>query len=265
MPCSFPKLFITDLDGTALGGGFQPYARLPDFFSDFLDRLDARGCRWAINTTWDVEGQSQLVFASSVKSRPAFLVGEFGLRLATLNGETPEFVQPYTQNNEDVLADIRQQKLWPLGQALCSRFNAEKVMFYGHLLSFFPTADEAESVGHFLAENPEITDGLILMRNPDQGHFSAYPSFLKKGHGLGEILRLADIAPGNVVVAGDELMDVSMMRPELAQYAVCPNNANSAVKEHVLAMDGVVGEHSCGKGVCDAFAALSKRHGWDFE
>ena len=33
----FPKLFVTDLDGTALGGGYEPYAKFPDHFSKFLD------------------------------------------------------------------------------------------------------------------------------------------------------------------------------------------------------------------------------------
>ena len=32
----FPKLFVTDLDDTALGGGYVPYARFPDPFSEFL-------------------------------------------------------------------------------------------------------------------------------------------------------------------------------------------------------------------------------------
>ena len=39
------KLFITDLDGTALGGDFEQYARFPDSFSKFLDKLTDVGWR----------------------------------------------------------------------------------------------------------------------------------------------------------------------------------------------------------------------------
>ena len=76
----FPLLFVTDLDNTALRAGFQPYARFPDPFAEFLDALAARGCRWAINTTWSVHGQWQLVQSSAVRSRPEFLIAEYGLR-----------------------------------------------------------------------------------------------------------------------------------------------------------------------------------------
>jgi len=44
------KLFVFDLDGTALGG-HVPYDQFPKPFADFLDDLARRGCRWATNTT----------------------------------------------------------------------------------------------------------------------------------------------------------------------------------------------------------------------
>ena len=50
------RLFVTDLDGTALGG-YEPYDRLPEKFCALLDRLVDDGWEWALNTTWDPEGQ----------------------------------------------------------------------------------------------------------------------------------------------------------------------------------------------------------------
>jgi len=107
------RLFIFDLDGTALGG-YQPYVRIPDGFSAFLDDLDANGCRWAINTTWDPHGQWELVRQSAVKSRPLFYAGEFGRVLA---GDGPDDALPardYCDANAERLQDVRQRAMMPL-------------------------------------------------------------------------------------------------------------------------------------------------------
>ena len=91
-----PKLFVTDLDGTALGGEYRTYRRLPDPFCVFLDRLVERGCRWTINSGWKTDLQWQLVLNSVVKSRPAFLMGSAGMQLEQVTQLDPVPVQPYS-------------------------------------------------------------------------------------------------------------------------------------------------------------------------
>jgi hydroxymethylpyrimidine pyrophosphatase-like HAD family hydrolase len=86
--------------------------------------------------------------------------------------------------------------------------------------------------------------------------------FMNKGLALAESLKLLGISPDDVVVAGDETTDIAMMRPELARFAVCPENSAEAVKRHVLSMGGTVGVGHSSKGVMDAFAKLAESFGF---
>ena len=77
------RLFVFDFDGTALGG-HVPYEKFPGPFVDFLNSLDARGIKWATNTTWSPDGQYKVMAHSGVRSSPAFLSGQTGRLLATV-------------------------------------------------------------------------------------------------------------------------------------------------------------------------------------
>lgn len=259
----FPELFVIDLDGTALGGGYLPYARLPDPFSVLLDGLAAKGCRWAVNTTWDVNGQWQLIQGSSVKSRPSFLIAEFGLRVANLGEDGPEYVQPYTSEMERKLIPVQQEALLPLLHALLDRFSPTKVQYYGHLLSFTVADDASDELARYVRDldvgNGSLTHSL---RN---GTLSCTPAMLNKGLGLAEVLRLTGIQADRVLIAGDGAADIAMMQPGLAGCAVCPENAESEVKEHVLSLGGEIGKGPGSRGTIDAFAKLAKKHQWDAE
>jgi hypothetical protein len=226
------KLFITDLDGTALGGDYEQYARFPDLFSEFLDSLVAQGYSWGINTTWDVGGQWDLVNISSVKSKPDYLMAEFGLRMASVKSGKPEFIQPYTSNMEDKLKKIRHRKLNPIIHELSGKFDAARLMFYGHLLSFE------------LAKQ----DNMV----------SARPAFMNKAEPFAEI----NLAPEQIIVAGDEVTDLAMMQPEVAAHYICPANAAPEVKKHVEKHNGEIGTLPYGAGVVEAFDKLSKRYNW---
>lgn len=252
----FPKLFVTDLDGTALGGGYKPYARFPDHFSEFLDYLHDNGCQWAINTTWDVSGQWDLVELSSVKSKPVFFMAEFGLRLATYTEKGPKMVQPYVNEMEKQLRDVQDTSMYPLVNDICSKFKPEIMHFYGHLFSFNVIAEERDEFNAYIATNyPDSSD---LNINAGDGRLGVYPKFMHKGMALKEALKLLSINSEEVVIAGDETADIPMMQPHLAQFAVCPNNAPEKVKEHVLKMNGEVGIGHSSHGVIDAFQKLFK-------
>jgi hydroxymethylpyrimidine pyrophosphatase-like HAD family hydrolase len=250
----FPKLFVTDLDGTALGGGYQPYARFPDPFSEFLDYLHDNGCQWAINTTWDVGGQWDLVELSSVKSKPAFFMAEFGLRLATYTANGPEMVQPFVDKMEKQLQDVQNRAMYPVVNDICSKFKPEVMHFYDHLFSFNVIPEEKEKFNDYISEHYSNEKELNI--NANDGRVGVYPKFMHKGLALAEAIKMLSISPEDVVIAGDEIADMAMMQPNLANFAVCPENAAEAVKQHVIAMNGKVGTGHSGHGIIDAFKKL---------
>ncbi|MFA7230438.1 MAG: HAD hydrolase family protein [Victivallaceae bacterium] len=254
------KIFITDLDGTALGGGYKPYARFPDFFSEFLDSLAKQGCRWGINTTWDIGGQWDMVNLSNVKSRPEFMMGEFGLRLACGRNGAPEFVQPYTGEMEARLQAACATKMMPLIREICGKFNSSRLFYYGHLFQFHLAS--AENLDEFKAFSGKFFSDKELTCSFKERALSVRPAFLNKGVPLKEIVQREKIGPDQIVVAGDEPADLDMMNPELASFFICPSNAAAEVKEHVLKHGGAVGDLPYGAGVVQAYDELSKRHNW---
>ena len=250
----FPKLFVTDLDGTALGGGYKPYARFPDHFSEFLDYLHNNGCQWAINTTWDVNGQWDLVELSSVKSKPVFFMAEFGLRLARYTPTGAELVECYVEKMEKQLRKVQEKAMYPLFNDICSKFKPELMHFYGHLFSFDVVQEQKEKFNNYLAENYSNIEELNV--NAKNGSVGVYPKFMHKGLALAEAIEILSINPKNVMIAGDETADIDMMQPDLAHMAICPENAAEKVKEHVCAMNGVVGIGHSSHGIIDAFEKL---------
>jgi hydroxymethylpyrimidine pyrophosphatase-like HAD family hydrolase len=269
MSIPFPKLFITDLDGTALGNGFRPYARFPDPFSAFLDRLAERGCRYAINTTWDVHGQWDLVENSAVESKPLYLMAEVGLRLARHGREAPEFVQPYTNDQEDRLQSVVDSHLQPLAQTVCARFKAQSMHYYGHCFEFCSAVEDAPALCEYVNQTCLGADyplNIKLKNNPENGQcrLGVFPKFLRKGTSIKAVMEMENLRPEQIVVAGDEVTDLSMMAPALSTLPLCPDNACAEVKDHVRKLGGAVGNAHSGLGIIDAFARLAEKNGWQF-
>ena len=262
----FPKLFVTDLDGTALDKAHQPYARFPDHFSEFLDALYSRQCEWAISTTWDAGGQGQLVLGSTVKSTPLFLMAEYGMRLARYTDGVPEFIQPFTENMEKRVDTFNRDIAFAVVRNICSQFSPKIMHFYGHMLTFQPIPEEENEFRDYVVsympewdKNEQFNYSLNA-----QSSFNLYPRFLHKGLALSEALIQEGITPEEVVIAGDETADIDMMQPELAKFAVCPENACQEVKDHVVNMGGFVGNGIGAKGVIDSFRQLAAKEGWSF-
>ncbi len=248
------RLFIFDLDDTVLIPGQEPYARLSDFFSEFLDAISERGWSWGINSTWDVNGQWHLVLVSGIKSRPAFLIGELGLRIAAVKNSRLEFLQPYKDNMEKRVQGIIEKELYPVMSRICSRFNPSRMHFYGHLFDFVVDEREKKEFDGFTAGiNAE---NLIIGRR--NGRFSAYPAMLNKGEPVKEIIRITGLSPEEIVVAGDAVADIPMMETPVSKNPLCPFNAADEVKKHVKAAGGIISEAPYARGVVEAFRRLVK-------
>jgi hypothetical protein len=145
------KLFVIDLDGTSLGGTV-PYARFTQEYSEFLDSLADAGCKWAINTTWDVNGQWDLVMNSPLKSRPSYLIGEYSMSFAAFDQQAGELKleQEYCDRMQKRLSDFRATGYDELALALQQAVKIEKYHFYGHAFSCEVAKGEENALADFV-------------------------------------------------------------------------------------------------------------------
>lgn len=260
-------LFVFDLDGTALGG-CEPYARFPDRFSAFLDALAAAGTHWCTNTTWHPRLQLDLLRASRVQSRPAFLYGRTGLMRARAGagGGEPEYDEDWAREVAGLegvyltreLPRVRrflEVDLRPLGLAVAP--------VEGEPLMLAVAADEAAwaplcaTVPPFLAER--LAGEAYAETNTESRRLVIMPARMSKAAAVRRMHQDLICSPARTLVAGDSTNDLSMLDPAVARFQVCPANAAPAVKERVLRHAGVVGEKPYSDGVIEAVGCLFGR------
>lgn len=190
-----------------------------------------------------------------------YLMTDYGFRLWELGVNGPERVEPYCLEMEARLAGRSTAGLQSLLRELVVRFTLETVNYNGHWLTVHAVTAEAAAFERFMGEQDWASRGLKLYAHKGS-RASIVPDFLGKQVNLAEVLRRAGLTPGVVVVAGDERADLAMMQSSLAQYWICPANADEGVKAQVLAGNGEVGARCYSDGVMDAFGALAKKCGW---
>lgn len=253
------KLFITDLDSTALGGGFLPYDRFPDHFSDFLDDLTQDGWDWAINTTWDPEGQWALVQRSKVKSRPRFLIGEFGRQLVEVEHNELRRISPYTDENNARVEHLCKHKILPFLWKLSLRFSPKQIFYYGHLSSLYYADSDWAAINEFIAA--ETDPELYIRRNENK--LEIRPAFLHKGLPMPLINETFGYSPERIICAGDSSADMAMMESKFSKWYLAPGNAEPEVKEYIQSHNGCIGKQNFAWGVIEAFQSLSaKNRSW---
>ncbi|OGV51501.1 MAG: hypothetical protein A2017_01645 [Lentisphaerae bacterium GWF2_44_16] len=244
------KLFIFDLDNTALGG-YVPYVRFPDKFCKFLDDLYCNGCNWAINTTWDPHGQWELVRQSRVKSHPLFYMGEFGRTIAEDTETDAVPLKNYLKKNDDKIKYIREKYMDVLFKKIITSFPIEKVFHYGHLFQVILPAGQGAALNDFILSEKEKYDEIEIIAT--ENSVSARPSFLNKGLAVREVMRLTGIKANEILTAGDEKADIAMMSEKYSVYSVCPSNASDEVKKCVIKKGGHIGNGKYSDGVMEAF------------
>ena len=260
----FPKLFITDLDGTALGG-FRPYSRFPDVFSEFLDKLEKHGCKWATNTAWEAKPQIDLILGSSMKSMPAFVSGAVSLELCILKGDKLENVQPYSDIMQEKLERVHGSCMNSFIKDICSKFDSIFLQYNESWFAFTPKEERAEELFAYVEEKYPDRSELMIQLIPEEKRIIALPAFLTKDVVVREISKLTGITAEDIVTAGDSEMDLPMMKPDVAKYCICPNNACQQVKDWVTENGGVVGSCDYGPGTIEAFERLAEINGWEWD
>jgi len=250
------KLFVFDLDGTALGG-HEPYARFPRPFARLLDDLDRRGVRWATNTTWSVENQFHLVADSGLRSRPAVLTGSTGRAMATIRGGRLCIDRRHERR---VLARDRRfrRKHAPAVREALGRLLAEDLIDRLALNRFEQNMITFGCRRGCRKRAWEVVEPLLRSRayHPWDPHRPAsgtlLPDYMNKGEALRVIQRRVKVGPGETIVAGDARNDRHMLDPSLARWLVCPANAAEEVKARVRAAGGIVARRRYSWGLVEA-------------
>lgn len=232
-------LFVFDLDGTALGG-YEPYDRLPDRFSSFLDQLSDEGVHWCTNTTWHPTVQVQMIDRSAVRSRPALMFGRTGLMKARYD-QGAQFDSQWDQLSDEL--DKRfVDDVWPAIGQVCRLKPIE-----GECLMQAVVSEPAQegALEALMKEHEVYRVGDVLQ-----------PTAMSKGFALSNIQQELGVTPFRTMVAGDETNDLTMFDRDLASYQVCPGNAAPEVSDLVKSNGGIQGRALYSDGVIEAAHGL---------
>ncbi|MCM8816164.1 MAG: HAD hydrolase family protein [Candidatus Omnitrophica bacterium] len=245
------KLFVFDLDGTALDSNQRPYARFSPVFCSFLDEISQEGILWSINSTWDVDAQWDLVLSSPVQSRPVFLMGGLGKKLARVGKSEIEMVEEYNSKIQKRV-EKHAKDIVSIMKEMVQEFYPEKIHFYGHLFSFTVIEKETEKLQSYIQNKISSIPRTIKLYASKNGVIVTH-SFLNKGEILSKVEKMLNITPDEVAVAGDSIFDISMMTKNLARYIICPSNAEKKVKEIARKNGGVVASKPFYCGVFEGY------------
>jgi len=250
------KLFVFDMDGTALGG-HTPYEQFPRHYVKLLDSLERSGIRWATNTTWGPKAQYLLSIFSKVKSEPACLVGGTGWEVATVkNGEFfRDEEHAKKMNNRKKRFE---KKNWPqvrkVFQKLLNRDIIDRLSFsawgQGMVSLSFASKNNAEV---WKSVEPLIESGEYYSFNPNRkgNVITLLPKFQNKGEAMKMLLKRFNLKPENIIVAGDGVNDLHMFEPKYAKFMICPVNASPLVKEKVKGFGGFISDKKYSWGVAE--------------
>jgi len=255
------KLFLFDFDGTALGG-HTPYAQFPPFFAAFLDDLASKGISWGINSGWSVQGQRNVVTASDVESSPSLLIGDGGRQVATLERGRTIMDSEYSESIAKLDGEFRRKNRSLFMQTARTILDLDyqgsfQIDFSHKNTLSFSCGEKDESAARKLVD-PLLESGqFILLQSGDaEKEFFLMPEYWNKARPVLHIQSKWDIAPEQIIFAGDELNDLSMMDPRVAGHLVCPANSHEEIKRKVREHGGTVSDREFSWGVVDGVTRL---------
>jgi len=247
---TFIKLLSTDFDGTLFAEFEQP--PIPHELTALIGDLQARGTKWVINTGRDMSSLMESLARAKVSIQPDFLVlvereiyVHDGVRYSPLQPWNADCLRDHAEIFGRIHADVPRLMDW-VNERFKATVYADPFSPFCLIAGNNGDADQIhEHLNQFVAGIPELT----VVRNDVYARFShvAY----NKGTALAELTRRLNLAPAQVLAAGDHLNDLPMLKPEFARALVCPVNAVRAVRERLTDYGGFIATRPCGLGVSD--------------
>jgi HAD superfamily hydrolase (TIGR01484 family) len=248
------RLLSTDFDGTLVAHGNEPV--LDRGCMDYIDRLQADGVLWAINTGRSVDLLESGLSDFEFPIHPDFiLTSERDIFRPSGNGGTKW--EPFGDWNERVARE--HVELFHSAEAVL----AEVVDFVNQKTKARLLYHSAGLEG-LVAENEEELDRVAefidrARAKQPKFHYQRNTVYLRfchadyhKGAALSELSRLLEIPRDEIFAAGDHHNDISMLDGRFAAFSACPANAIPAVKAAVESVGGFVSGKNYGAGVHEA-------------
>jgi hypothetical protein len=259
------RLLVFDFDHTALGG-HVPYDRFPKPFVLFLDRLSARGIRWATNTTWAPESQLSVIRQSGVKSDPAFLGGMTGRGLATVRRGKLIWDKAHQRDMARLDRRFDAENSARIRRAMSALLKANLVRqlswndYQQNQLAFTVRPGCVQRAWRVLA--PLLRADRFYVWDPRKRSANMLlPFFMNKAQIIRTMQRRLGIGPANTIVAGDGINDRHMFDPSIARKMVCPANAQPQIKRLVRRHGGIVANRTFSWGVIEGVREVISERG----
>lgn len=245
------KLVVTDFDGTI----FQEFENppIPFQFQEKILEFRQLDIKWVINTGRDLTGVLELLARSHSKVYPDFIVAVEREIYAKVNDKY-ESIREWNEickiKHEKLFRKIRPH-LQELSEFLHRNFPATLYSDpYSPLCIIAENNGVMDRICEFLNTFCMKIPDLRVMRNDVYARF-CHKAF-NKGTATQEIVRLLNLSPEEVFVAGDHLNDLDMLNKQIAKYLAAPSNAIELVKKHVIGNGGYVSQLPAGFGVVDS-------------
>ena len=261
-PMSLPlELISTDFDGTLFAEFDNPPIAPP--VVDVIGRLQKAGAKWVINTGREMASLMEAMARSKLEIKPDYLVlveREIHVHQNHRYVALADWNEGCTRAHAELFGRVK-PSVPRLMNWIEENFDATLYEdAWSPLCLTAATAADAKTINDYLDEFCRDHPDLVVVRNDVWARFSH--SAYNKGSSLKEIARRLGVDRSKILVAGDHLNDLPMLRNDVAGHIVTPVNGVPEVARQVREHGGHVSEKFCGYGVADGIERVLAQLNW---
>lgn len=244
------QMLSTDFDGTLFAEFEDP--PVPLKLQKLIGELQAQGVIWVINTGRELSSLMEALGRARLSVKPDYLVlveREIYCRENSQYVELADWNRDCTHAHAELFLRVRED-VPHLMKWVNERFRATVYEDpYSPFCLIAERNEDADIIHEFLNQYCENIPNLTVVRNDVYARFSH--AGYNKGTALAELSRRLQIAPDNVLAAGDHLNDLPMLMQKYARYLVAPRNAVERVKSLIKSQKGYISHLPHGHGIAD--------------
>jgi len=244
------KIVVIDFDGTALGG-YEPYDRFPDRFSNFLDKISKKGILWATCTTWHPYIQDMVFKKSGLKSRPIRVIGRTSMECGLYKNGKIYLDAEWNHQFLCYKVEFEEKYLNYVRNYIKSVSEIISITEYFDYIFSLKFKCKREEITQILSADVIIKEKTYFIFLSDNNSLQIFPWYLSKGISIKKLKEKLKLSKENILIAGDGVNDLPMFDKEIADYFVCPDNSDLEVKERIKKIGGFISKYKFSDGVID--------------